>query len=303
MRGMHQAERIDIGMFPGQGSQHVGMGEELFARYPQVCARANEILGYSLTDICLADGEQLKQTRYTQPAIYLVSCLDHLAWTEDKARSFPSAYIGHSAGLYAALYASGILDLYDGLRVIAKRGELMQKMKGGAMMAVISSDTSGIEKDLARLGLFDVEVANFNSREQVVIAGLAEAISQATKPLQELGYRCVPLPVGGAFHSRHMAPCRKEFMACLLDLEFRAPQVTVISTTTGEEIDRRRLLEEMAYQLVRPVRWWQTIHHLVAGSGGKRFYEFGPGTILTNLTESILHEFDGTQSHTRKGLE
>jgi len=298
--GVNDSVGIDIGMFPGQGSQYLGMGRQLFERYPEHCAQATQVLGYSLPDICLKDEDKLNETRYTQPAVYMVSCLDYLAWMEDTAQGVPSAFVGHSAGLFAALYAGGAVDFLDGLRIVAKRGELMQQVSGGMMMAVISSDISEIEHDLARQELFDIEIANFNNQEQVVVTGTTDAVRQASERLQAIGYRCIPLPVSGAFHSRHMEPCRQELMAYLLDFEFKNPAVTVVSTTTGEAIDRRRLLEEITSQLVRPIRWFQTIRSLATGAD-LSFHEFGPGTVLTNLNQSILQEVHNSPRPKREG--
>ncbi|MFD9737604.1 ACP S-malonyltransferase [Umezawaea sp. NPDC059074] len=278
----------DVLMFPGQGSQHPGMGVELFDRYPRLCERANEVVGYSLTDLCRSDrGGALDRTAHTQPAVYLVSCLAYLDHVDRVGEEGVGVLVGHSAGLYAALFAAGVVDLEGGLEIVARRGELMQAVEGGGMLAVIGPDAAEVDRVLARLDCFDVDVANYNGPDQVVLSATAERLADLRPRLEREGHRCVPLPVSGAFHSRHMEPCRRELVRFLLDREFAEPRRPVVSSTTGQVVGSARLLEEMAFQLVRPVRWWQTVAHL-ARAGATAFHEIGPGTVLTDLTRKIL---------------
>ncbi len=275
-------------MFPGQGSQHVGMGQEVLDRYPDLCEEAGDAVGYDIRALCLRDEHgRLEQTAYTQQAVYFVSCLaylDHAERVEDEQVRY---LIGHSLGLYPALFAAGVFGLVDGLRVVAKRGDLMQQVRNGAMLAVIGSHVAEIEDRLAGADVFDVDVANYNCPDQVVLSGTKARLAELVPRLEQAAYRCVPLAVSGAFHSRHMEPCRREFARYLLDREFAAPTKTVISTTSGHIVDSQHLMEEMTYQMVRPVRWWQTVAHL-AEHGSTRFVEIGPGTVLTKLNAKIL---------------
>lgn len=278
----------DVLMFPGQGSQHPGMGDELFDRYPSLCEQADATVGYPLTELCRSDPDgKLKQTCYTQPAVYLVSCLAYLAHVERECEATVGPLVGHSAGLYAALFAAGAVDLVGGLEIVARRGQLMQTIEGGGMLAVLGVGAARVDRDLARLEFFDVDVANYNSPEQVVLSGTADRLGELAPLLEHTGHRCMPLAVSGAFHSRYMEPCRREFVRFLLGREFAAPTRPVVSSTTGQVVSPARLLEEMAFQLVKPVRWWQTVAHL-ARTGATTFHELGPGTVLTDLTRKIL---------------
>ncbi|WP_410638491.1 ACP S-malonyltransferase [Amycolatopsis sp. lyj-346] len=278
----------DVLMFPGQGAQYPGMGDELFGRYPDLCAQADAAIGYPLTELCRSDpGGRLQQTAHTQPAIYLVSCLAYLAHAEQAGGEVTGPLVGHSVGLYAALFAAEVVDLLGGLEIVARRGELMQAVEGGGMLAVLGTGAPHVDRDLARWEFFDVEVANYNSPEQVVLSGPADRLTELTPLLEEAGHRCVPLAVSGAFHSRHMEPCRREFARFLLDREFGPPVRPVVSSTTGQVVTVARLLEEMVFQLVKPVRWWQTVEYL-ARAGATAFHEVGPGTVLTDLTPKIL---------------
>lgn len=278
----------DVVMFPGQGSQYLGMGREVFDKYPELCARAEEAVGYSLRELCLEDPHgRLGLTSYTQQAIYFVSCLMYLDHTERVGGAPARCVVGHSLGLYPALFAAGVFDLFEGLEIVSRRGAIMQEASGGAMVGVIGPEVGGIDEQLARLDFFDVDVANYNSPDQVVLSAAESRLDELVPRLEEAGHRCVPLSVSGAFHSRHMEPCRREFARFLLDREFAAPTASVVSTTSGQALDPAHLLEEMTFQLVKPVRWWQTVAHL-ARTGHKSFDEVGPGTVLTKLNARIL---------------
>ncbi|MEU8891630.1 ACP S-malonyltransferase [Streptomyces sp. NPDC048442] len=291
---------IDVVMFPGQGSQRLGMGHEVFDAYPQLCDRAEETVGHPLRELCLKDPQALlNQTAYTQQAIYFVSCLMYLAHTEEHGHEPSRCLTGHSLGLYPALFAAGVFDLFEGLRIVARRGALMQEARDGAMVAVLGPQADDIDQHLAELECFDVEVANYNSPEQVVLSAAQSSLEELVPRLEEIGHRCAWLPVSGAFHSRRMEPARREFARFLRDREFAPPTRTVVSTTSGRTLGAEHLLEEMVFQLVKPVRWRQTVTHL-ARTGHRTFQEIGPGTVLTKLSTKILGDANSPQPESRK---
>ncbi|MGL4487460.1 MAG: ACP S-malonyltransferase [Yersinia sp. (in: enterobacteria)] len=278
---------MEILMFPGQGSQHSGMGKDLFSRNNPLCQQADDVLGYSISRLCLEDPEgNLNKTMYTQPALYFVSCLMYLEHVE-RAGDRYDFLIGHSLGLFPALFAAGVFDLMTGLEIVAKRGELMQSIIGGAMMAVIGEQTCRIDEKLVSNGFFDVDIANYNSPDQVVLSGKAERITQLMPLLDNEGYQYVPLPVNGAFHSRYMEPCRLQFVDFLMTQSLATPCKKVISSTSGEVLGAEHLLEEIGFQLVKPVRWSQTLQRLLRDYPQAEFRELGPGKVLTNLQTKI----------------
>lgn len=179
----------DVVMFPGQGSQHLGMGREVFDRYPELCARADEVVGYSIRELCLEDPHaRLAQTAYTQQAIYFVSCLMYLEHVERFGDGQVHCMLGHSLGLYPALFAGGVFDLFEGLEIVSTRGTLMQEAHGGGMVAVIGSPVADIEDRLVRLEFFDVDVANYNSPDQVVLSAAKPRLDELVPHLERAGY-------------------------------------------------------------------------------------------------------------------
>ncbi|NEB77511.1 ACP S-malonyltransferase [Streptomyces sp. SID14478] len=290
----------DILMFPGQGSQRLGMGADVFDAYPELCDRADETVGYSLRELCLQDPHALlNETSYTQQAIYFVSCLMYLAHVERHGDGPVRCLTGHSLGLYPALFAAGVFDLFEGLEIVSRRGALMQEARGGAMVAVLGPQAHDIDEHLVQLEFFDVDVANYNSPEQVVLSAAKPRLDELVPRLEEIGHRCVWLPVSGAFHSRHMEQARRAFALFLRDREFAPPTKTVVSTTSGRTLGAAHLLEEMVFQLVKPVRWWQTATHL-ARTGHRTFDEIGPGRVLTKLSAEILGDASAPQTESRK---
>lgn len=277
-----------IGMFPGQGSQFPGMGRDLFARYALQCEIADDILGYSITALCEGeDSSRMNSTAYTQPAIFFVSCL---AWLERRQQSgdLPQLLIGHSLGLYAALFGAGAFDLATGLRLVAKRGELMAAVQGGAMAAIIGENVERLPELLLEHQFHQIDIANYNSPVQAVISGKSEDVDAACKALEQNSLRCVRLPVSGAFHSRYMEPARLSYAAFLQQQPLGSPSTQVISSTSGERLGEAHLIEEMALQLVRPVRWAQSIRALCSRFDKIAFEEIGPGQVLTRLKAQLL---------------
>ncbi|NDH17024.1 MAG: [acyl-carrier-protein] S-malonyltransferase [Opitutae bacterium] len=263
-------------LFPGQGSQVKGMGAESFERFPELVRQADQELGYALSEICLHDeSNQLGQTQFTQPALYLVSFLEAKSKMEDGL--IPTAAAGHSVGEFAALATAGAISFLDGLKMVSKRGEIMSQVTGGGMAAVIGLD----EAD-------QVDVANFNSPGQIVISGPESQIQMVLSPLKDAGARMVvPLKVSGAFHSRMMEVPAQEFEGFLGSFSFSAPTLPVYSNVkaapyqNGEEIPHL-----LVKQIHNSVRWSETITQM-RQSGTVEFTECGPGNVLTKLLRQI----------------
>lgn len=277
-------------VFPGQGSQFPGMAKDLYESDPvarEMLEKANEILGFRITDI-MFDGtaEDLKQTRVTQPAIFLHSVVLAKCLPDFK----PDMVAGHSLGEFSALVAAGALDFEEGLRLVSIRAQAMQKAcetNPGAMAAVLALPSETIEKICSECDGI-VVAANYNCEGQVVISGEKDAVEAACVRLKEAGAkRALPLPVGGAFHSPLMEPAREELAEGIEKAIFRTPScpvyqnVTALPTTDPDEI-RKNLLA----QLTAPVRWTQSVVNMI-GDGAGHFVELGPGKVLQGLVAKI----------------
>ena len=267
-------------VFPGQGSQQKGMGGELFDRYPELCAQADEILGYSVCELCLHDADRrLRQTQFTQPALFVVNAL---TWLERKKKSpSPVLLAGHSLGEYNALFAAGSLSFTDGLRLVKKRGELMAQVTDGGMAAVL-----GLDADRVRAVIDDeaapVDVANLNLDGQLVLAGPSADLERLFGPLERAGAtRCLLLNVSGAFHSRYMAPCADTFADFVGGFDFAPPRIPVIANSTAEPYGDDAGSHLVA-QIRSPVRWADTMAYFHA-HGITELEELGPGKVLTKL--------------------
>ncbi|GAA1265017.1 ACP S-malonyltransferase [Sphaerisporangium rubeum] len=263
--------------FPGQGSHRRGMGDGLLERHPDLCARADEILGYSIAELC-RDVRRLRDTRYVQPALYTVDALTYLARTEDDGER-PDYLAGHSLGEYAALFAAGCFDFETGLRLVMRRGELMGEASGGTMSAVLGVPRERLEELLAGTG---VDVANDNSPEQVVVAGPKEEIQAVSQVITEAGGKCVPLNVRTAFHSRYMKDAAEAFRRTLESVEYAEPRVPVIANVTGRPHVAGDIAESLRRQIDSPVRWLDGLRYLMR-QGVDRLEEIGPGDVLTKL--------------------
>ena len=277
-------------VFPGQGSQFPGMAKDLYESDPvarEMLEKANEILGFRITDI-MFDGtaEDLKQTRVTQPAIFLHSVVLAKCLPDFK----PDMVAGHSLGEFSALVAAGAMDFEEGLRLVSIRAQAMQKAcetNPGAMAAVLALPSETIEKICSECDGI-VVAANYNCEGQVVISGEKDAVEAACVRLKEAGAkRALPLPVGGAFHSPLMEPAREELSEGIEKAIFRTPScpvyqnVTALPTTDPDEI-RKNLLA----QLTAPVRWTQSVVNMI-GDGAGHFVELGPGKVLQGLVAKI----------------
>jgi malonyl CoA-acyl carrier protein transacylase len=284
-------------LFPGQGSQRRGMGQGLFDEVPEFLAKEREIdkcLGYSVRTLCLEDpGNRLKETQYTQPCLYIVNAL-HYYRAISQGGERPRFLAGHSLGEYNALLAAGAFDLLTGLRLVQKRGELMSKIKNGGMAAVIGLNMSQITRLLEENGLSALDVANYNSQEQIVLSGLLNDIERAAPIFGKAGAKLyVPLLVSAAFHSRYMGEVAKKFGEFLNASTFSSLRTTVISNVTGQPYPSddpstsvRSLLTQ---QISSSVQWVQSVRYMLT-QGTTSFQELGPGEVLTQLVKRIEQE-------------
>lgn len=267
-------------MFPGQGSQVKGMGSELFGKFPAEVKQANDILGYSIEELCINDPDQrLMQTQYTQPALYIVEALSFMS---KSGLPGPNYCIGHSLGEYAALFAAECFDFCTGLALVKKRGELMAQAQGGGMLAVINMPADRIKAVLQENELNSVDFANYNSRSQIVLSGPDSDIRKANDLLSKEAMMCVPLKVTGAFHSRYMQDAAKEFETFLAPFEFASPRCQVIANVTVEPYTKPTIKENLLKQITCSVRWSEIIRFL-KNKGEAEFIEIGPGTVLSRL--------------------
>lgn len=274
-------------LFPGQGSQSKGMGKELFAQFPELIQEADKILGFSLSSLCLDDPEQqLNQTQYTQPAIYVVSALSYLQKIRDTQLK-PDYVCGHSLGEYNALLAAEVFDFSTGLKLIKKRSELMSQAKAGGMAAIIGLSLNDVTQILAQHAHLNLSVANYNSYTQIVISGpqqnieLAQAIFTKNKAVN-----FIPLKVSGAFHSAFMQQARDEFALYLNEFSFSIPTIPVIANLDARFYHPAIIKENLADQITHAVQWTPTMEYLQAHSE-MTYEEIGPGKVLTGLLQRI----------------
>lgn len=279
-------------VFPGQGSQAVGMGKDIYENNAEAKAmfeQANEILGFRITDIMFAGTpEELKQTKVTQPAVFLHSVV--LA----KALGIkPDAVAGHSLGEFSALVAAGALSFEDGLKLVSKRAMAMQKcceQQPGGMAAVLGLDDKSVEEVCASIDGVVVG-ANYNCPGQLVISGSEEAVDAACVKLKEAGARrALRLPVGGAFHSPLMEPARQELEAAIAEANFMTPVCPVYQNVDAQPYtDAESIKKNLIAQLTAPVRWTQIVEKMVE-DGVTEFTEVGPGTVLQGLVTKVSKE-------------
>ncbi|MFH8337460.1 ACP S-malonyltransferase [Streptomyces sp. AM6-12] len=272
-------------IFPGQGAQRRGMGGDVFERFPELTARAGEMLGCSVAELCREDPEgKLRQTRYAQPAIYFVNALLHLA-DNGEPEGF-DYFAGHSLGEYNALVAAGMLEIVDGLELVRRRAEAMAEITGGAMMAVLGLTPQEIESLLLAEGVAAVYLANWNSDRQLVVAGDRAGVRAFGKAAVRAGAtKVTPLNVSGPFHTPLMNPARLRFDKALAGCDFKPGDVPVVSSTTGEIVDHTGVRELLSAQISKPVQWVRTVRAL-RELGVTRFSEVN-GTTLTKLDAQI----------------
>jgi [acyl-carrier-protein] S-malonyltransferase len=281
-------------LFPGQGAQFVGMGKDLYERSSlakEMFEKANHVLGFRITDLMFAGtDEDLKQTKVTQPAIFLHSTI--LAALLGKSFT-PSMTAGHSLGEFSALTASGALTFEDGLILVSKRAMAMQKaceIRPSTMAAILGVDDKVVEDVCSSIN--DVVVpANYNSPGQIVISGSIEGIDKAIETLKEKGAkRAIKLAVGGAFHSPLMEPARIELESAIKKTIFSKPLCPVYQNVNGlPSSDPETIKINLVSQLTSPVRWTQSILNMVA-DGAVTFVEVGPGNVLQGLVKKIYKD-------------
>lgn len=278
-------------VFPGQGSQHTGMGRDLYESNPlakELFDKADQILGYKITEIMFeGTDEQLKQTKVTQPAVFLHSVISALCMGEEFK---PDMAAGHSLGEFSALTACGALSFEDGLKLVYARAMAMQKCcekVPGAMAAVLALDDEVIEKICSETeGM--VVAANYNCPGQVVISGESEAVQKACESLKAAGARrALPLPVGGAFHSPLMEPARVELAEAIGKTIFHKPICPVYQNVDAlPHTDPEEIKANLLAQLTAPVKWTNSVRNMM-GDGATEFVECGPGKVLTGLIGKI----------------
>lgn len=277
-------------MFPGQGSQIKGMGEDLFDKYPELTRKASDILGYSIKQLCLEDKQrQLNLTQFTQPAIYVVNALSYRNKLEETGKK-PDFVVGHSLGEYNALQVSDAITLEDGLMLVKKRGELMSQAPKGAMAAVIGFSEEQVAEVLRRYELETIDIANVNSPIQTVLSGIESDIRRAEEFFEDTEANFIPLNTSGAFHSRYMADARDEFAEFMKNFTFAAPNIPVIANVTAIPYIHGELPDRLAEQITGTVKWTRSMQYLL-DQGETEFEELGVGGVLNKLITLIREDY------------
>ena len=276
-------------VFPGQGAQFSGMGKDLYemnAEAKTLFDKANEILGFNITEIMFSGtADELKQTKVTQPAVFL-----HSVILAKVMNIQPAAVAGHSLGEFSALVAAGALSFEDGLRLVAKRAMAMQKCcesQPGGMAAILNLDDAVVEQVCAEIDGV-VVAANYNCPGQLVISGADEAVNDACAKLKEAGAkRALRLPVGGAFHSPLMEAARAELEQAIAEVEFNTPVCPIYQNVDAKpQTDPEIIKANLIAQLTAPVRWTQIAKNMIA-DGVDAFTELGPGNVLQGLIKKV----------------
>ncbi len=278
-------------VFPGQGSQSKGMGGELFDEFKDLTTKADEILGYSIKELCLEDPlENLNQTQYTQPALYIVNALSYIKRINETGKK-PDFVMGHSLGEYNALFAAGAFDFETGLKLVKKRGELMAQADGGGMAAVIGISEEKVADVIKENNLSTIDIANYNSPYQIVISGPkadidnAKAIFESVKDV----HMYVILKTSGAFHSRCMEAAKREFEIFLQDFNLSKLSIPVISNIHARPYKQNSIKNNIAEQITSAVKWTESVRYLM-GIGEMEFVELGHGKVLAGLIHRIKRE-------------
>ena len=278
-------------VFPGQGAQYPGMGKDLYEAYPlakEMFETANRLLGFSITDIMFNGADDdLRQTRVTQPAVFIHSVISSRVMTIQQ----PRMVAGHSLGEYSALVACNALRFEDALLLVSQRAQAMQKaceQQPSTMAAVLGLKDEMVMDVCQRINDHVVVAANFNCPGQVVISGSTEGVREACSQLKAAGAkRAIPLTVGGAFHSPLMQPAAEELKNAILATEFHTPVCPIYQNVNAyPQTDPEQIRQNLMLQLTAPVCWTQTIKNMIL-DGATEFYEFGPGDVLKGLIRKI----------------
>jgi [acyl-carrier-protein] S-malonyltransferase len=287
-------------VFPGQGAQFVGMGKDLYdgsAQAKEMFEKANEILRFRITDLMFSGtDEDLRQTKVTQPAIFLHSVILANSLGSDYK---PDMVAGHSLGEFSALVAANALSFEDGLVLVSKRAMAMQKAceaEPSTMAAILGLDDSVVEEICEKID--DVVVpANYNSPGQLVISGSVKGVEIACEKLKEAGAkRALPLKVGGAFHSPLMEPARIELAQAINQTAFNAPVCPVYQNVNAQPVTDPELIKaNLVAQLTSPVRWTQIMLNMI-GDGATKFIEVGPGTVLQGLVKKVKSDIEAVSA-------
>lgn len=295
-------------LFPGQGSQAVGMGKDLYDNFEaakNVFDSADKILGKSITTLCFEGPEEnLKQTVNTQPCIVTMS-IAALEALKSQLDITPTFTAGHSLGEYCAMYCSGVMNLETTLKAIQKRADLMGATKGGAMAAILNAPEGSLEKALKEASEVGyVDVANYNSPAQVVITGDENAVKKAGELLSAAGARrVVPLAVSGAFHSKFMENAGHEFASFVQDLDMENAQVPVFTNVDAQAtMLSAEFKNKMPKQIYSSVHWTQTIENMIK-DGVDTFIEIGPGKVLAGLNRKIDSSVKSYNIYDKESLE
>ena len=278
-------------VFPGQGAQFVGMGKDMYENSElakELFEKANDILGYRITDIMFeGTDEDLRQTKVTQPAVFLHSVISALCMGDDFK---PEMTAGHSLGEFSALVVSGALSFEDGLRLVSKRAQAMQaacEAQPGTMAAVLGLDDKTVEEICASVDGV-VVAANYNCPGQLVISGAVEAVDAACEKAKAAGARrALRLPVGGAFHSPHMEPAKQELEKAIAEAPFQTPTCPIYQNVDAKPYtDPAQIKANLIAQLTAPVRWTYIVKEMLS-DGVTEFTELGPGTVLQGLIRKV----------------
>lgn len=281
-------------VFPGQGAQFKGMGKELYDSNPtakEYFEKANDILGFRITDIMFeGSDEELKQTKVTQPAVFIHSVISAIALGEAFA---PEMVAGHSLGEFSALTAAGALSFEDGLKLVYKRALAMQKAceaQQSTMAAILALTDEDVERICAEVSAngYTVVAANYNCPGQLVISGDKEGIEKACEAMKAAGAkRALPLAVSGAFHSPLMQPAKEELEAAIIATEFKTPLCPIYQNVDGKpHTNPEEIKNNLIAQLTAPVRWTASVQQMIA-DGASSFTECGPGAVLQGMIKKI----------------
>lgn len=278
-------------LFPGQGAQSVGMGGKLFQQFPELTRKADEVLGYSIEELCLKnEGKRLDSTAYTQPALYVVNALSYLQDMQETGEK-PDYVAGHSLGEYSALYAAGVFDFETGLRIVKKRAELMHTAAGGGMAAVLGLTESQVRAILSEHRLDALDIANLNTPTQIAISGPKDAIAAAQPVFEGNGAASyIVLNVSGAFHSRYLHDAAAQFKDFLQQFTFSEPAIPVIANLTARPYPKAGIARYMAEQMVSGVKWCESVRFLMGKHPEMELKQIGPGHVIIGLVAKIKRE-------------